>query len=155
MTLFHSTRYKNSLRHDGRALGLREILLHFRLDAVLGHFLEPDLVDARILVGVFDLVAAFLDVDRHRALLARLHAQERAPLRQGERIAQAADAGRQVARRLLAGVEVLVELLVAGRKHGAVLPVDGREILLAVEPGERIAMAGHAHYVEAGAVTVA
>ena len=27
-------------------------------------------------------------------------------------------------RRLLAGIEVLVELAVAGRKHGAVLPVD-------------------------------
>src|SRR5512142_1391744 len=103
---------ERSLRHHQLAHRRREILLHLRLDAVLLHLVEPDPVDARILVLVLDLVAAFLDLDRDRALLARLDAEQRAALRQGERIAQAADPGREVARRLLAGIEVLVELLV-------------------------------------------
>src|SRR6185503_3423080 len=50
-----------SLRHHWRPLGARKKLLHLRLDAVLAHLVEPDLVDARILVLVLDLVAAFLD----------------------------------------------------------------------------------------------
>src|SRR5205807_9283848 len=102
-----------------------------------------------------DLVAAFLDVDRHRAVLARLDAEQRAALRQRERVAQPADAGGEIARRLLARIEVLVELLVARRKHRAVLPVDAGEILLAVEPGERVAVAGDAHHVEARSMAVA
>src|ERR1043166_679299 len=144
-----------SLRHDGRPRVRRKELLHPRLDAVLLHLVEPDAVDARVLVLVLDLVAAFLDVDRHRALLARLDAEQRAALRQRERIAQAADAGGEIARRLLARIEVLVELLVARRKHRAVLPVDAGEVPLAVEPGERVAVAGDAHHVEAGPAAVA
>src|SRR5262249_51215708 len=126
------------LRHHWRARVRRKELLHLRLDAVLLHLVEPDAVDARILVLVLDLVAAFLDVGRHRTLLARLDAEQRAALRQREWVAQAADAGGEIARRLPARVEVLVELLVARREHRAVLPVDAGEILLAVEPGERV-----------------
>jgi hypothetical protein len=66
------------LRRLGRGPILGEILLHARRDAVLFHLVEPDLVDALVLILVFDLVAALLDVERHRALLAGLDAYERA-----------------------------------------------------------------------------
>src|SRR5215467_5116779 len=105
-----------------RAPAMRKELLHARRDAVLVHLREPHRMDARILVLVFDLVAAFLDIGRHRALLAGLDAEERAAVLHRERIAQPADPGGKIARRELAGVEVLVELPVCGRKHHAVPP---------------------------------
>ena len=58
-----------------------EPLFHLRLDAVLLHFLQPDRMDLGILILVLVLVAAFLDRRRHRALLARLDAEQRAALR--------------------------------------------------------------------------
>src|ERR1700694_2870151 len=86
---------------------LREILLHARRHAVLSHLFQPDRVDAAVLVLVFDLVTALLDVDRHGALVAGLDAEEGAALPQGERVAQPTNAGGEVARGEFAGVEML------------------------------------------------
>ena len=72
-------------------------------------------------------------LERHRALFARLDAHQRAALLRRQRIAQAADAGREIARREPAGVEMLVELPVGRREHDAVLPVEPPEILVAVD----------------------
>src|ERR1700730_10361585 len=91
-----------------RRPAFRKILLHARRDAVPAHLLEPDRMDAQVLLLVFDLVAAFLDIDRYGALLARLDAEERAALPHGERIAQSADSSGKIARREFAGVEMLV-----------------------------------------------
>src|ERR1700730_11309937 len=129
----------------GRRPALREGLLHPRRHAALAHLFEPDRVDAFVLVLVFDLVAALLDVERHRALVAGLDTHQRAALLHSERIAQAADAGGEIARREFAGVEMLVELLVGGREHDAVLPVEPPEILVVRVPQERIAVAGDTH----------
>src|SRR5207247_4455909 len=108
-----------------------EPFLHSRLGAVLAHLLEPHRVNARILILVFDLVAALLDAGRDRAPGAGAGGAGRAALHGGQRIAQAADAGREIARRPVAGVEVLVELAFGRRKHHAVLPVDAQEVLVA------------------------
>ena len=50
---------------------------------------------------------------------------------------------------------MLVELLVGGREHDAMLPVDAQIVLILVEPEQRIAMAGHAHHVEARTMAMA
>src|SRR6478672_6593955 len=39
----------------------RKVLVHFRVGAILAHLFEPKPMDPRILVLVFDLVAALLD----------------------------------------------------------------------------------------------
>ena len=49
-----------------------EIFVHLRHSAVLAHLFEPKRVDARILILVFDLVAALLDAKRDCALRAGL-----------------------------------------------------------------------------------
>src|SRR5581483_9506433 len=86
--------------------GCREELLHAVLNALGGQRLLVDLVDARILVLVLDLAAAGLDVD--------VHAQEGLLLVFREGIAQPAEGDGQVAGRLGADVEVLVEQHVGG-----------------------------------------
>src|SRR5499427_1442868 len=138
-----------------RRPAFRKKLLHPRRNAIPSHLVEPERVDARILVLVFDLVAALLDVERHRALLAGLDAEERAPLLHCERITQSADPGGEVARREIACVEMLVELPVGWWKYHAVLPVEPPEVFLGLIPQQRIAVAGDAHDVEAGPVAVA
>ena len=119
---------------------------HARLHAVLRELRQIDLVDARILVLVFDLAAAVLD--------AHVHAHEHVALVGGERIAQAAEGDREIARGIGRRVEVLVEHLVGRREHHAVLPVDALEVLLALVPEQRIAVAGDREDVEIGAVAM-
>ena len=134
---------------SGRRFGVARFvdeLAHAGLDAVLRQLVEIDAVDARVLVLVFDLAAAFLHVD--------VHAHEHMPLGRRERIAQAAEGDREIARRIGRGVEVLVEHLVGRREHDAVLPVDAHQILGALVPEQRIAVAGDGEDVEVGAVAV-
>ena len=76
---------------------------------------EPFAVDARILILVLDLAAALLHGNRAAAFGAL------APQRD-ERIAPAAEAAGEIARRLGAGVEMLVEHPERRRVHEAVLP---------------------------------
>src|SRR5580704_16363239 len=80
-------------------LGRRDEFLHLRRRAVLAHVLEPNAVDARILILVFDLVAAILDALRHRRQVVAASAKERNAVRQGGRIAQTADRGGEITRR--------------------------------------------------------
>src|SRR5215831_16959667 len=110
----HPTALLRRLRR--RRPALRKILLHSRHNAVLPHLVEPERVDALVLVLVFDLIAALLDVERHRGLLAGFCAKQRTPVLERERIAQPPDAGREIARGLAARIEMLVELPVRRRK---------------------------------------
>src|SRR5271156_5094247 len=107
-----ATGHASSSRLYGRLqiLGRRDEFFHFRRSAVLAHVFKPDAVDARVLILVFDLVAAVLDALRHRRQVVAAGAKERDAVRQGGRIAQAADRGGEITRRLRAGVEMLVEL---------------------------------------------
>src|SRR5689334_22456043 len=59
----------------------REPLVHLRIDAraVLLHLGYPERMDPRILILVFDLVAAQFHAERHRLLLHALFAAARAP----------------------------------------------------------------------------
>src|SRR5580658_7999691 len=97
----------------------------FRRNPGFAHLVEPDLVDARILIFVFDLIAAQFDA----GLAGRFRAADaaRAALLLGEDVAHAAQTRRQVARCVVGGDEVLVELLRARREHRAELPVDALE----------------------------
>src|SRR5690348_13797616 len=110
-------------------------------------------MDTRVLVFELDLVSALFDAQR-RTLLFSLSADHGFPLLVGEGIAHVADAERKVARGLVAEVEMLVELAVAGRTDAAVLPVEPLEILVALVPQQRIAVAGDADDVRAGAVAM-
>src|SRR5437773_12555999 len=83
-------------------------LAHTRGYAVPLELVLEEAEDARILVAVFDLPSALLDVD--------VHADEGLALVQGRRIAHAAEGGREVPRRLAARVEVLVEEPVGWRE---------------------------------------
>ena len=92
-------------------------------------------MDAGVLVLVLDLVAALFDrlVDLVRPDLA---------LALGQRVADRAHLDGEVARRLRAGVEVLVEHLVGRGDNHAVVPVDADEVVLVLIPQQRIAVAG-------------
>src|SRR5690242_3694089 len=135
-----SRRRGSSRSSDGGILGAPELFA-----------IKP--LDAWRLVFELDLVAAQLDAYRHRPLPVPA-AHEGAALRLGERVAQAAECGREVPRRLVAGVEVLVEHAVGRGEHGAVPPAHLAEVLLAFVPEQRIAMPGHAHHVEVRPVAV-
>src|SRR5689334_17825867 len=141
-----STR-KSYLRFPRCGPSRRKVLVHFRLCPVLAHFFEPESMDPRILVLVLDLVAALLDACRDRALDARCGRARRAPLRRGERVPQAANAGRQIAGGTAAGVEMLVELAIGRGNDDTMLPVNADEILVAFEPQQRIAGTDHAHHM--------
>src|SRR6476469_7574440 len=97
--------------------------LHPHLDAVLRGLLHEELVDAGILVRVFDLVAALLDARGHAA-------EERGALSLREGIAQRAVRRREIARWHRTRVEVLVEHRIGRREYRAVLPVHLHEVLL-------------------------
>src|SRR6185437_17092449 len=86
----------------------REEAIHLRFDPVLFHLGEEYRMNTRILIRVFDLIAAFLGAGRERDLLA----ENFLPPRRGEGIAQTAEAGREIARGHLAGRKMLMELLV-------------------------------------------
>src|SRR5690348_1300240 len=73
--------------------------LHCRLQAGLGHFLQPYGVNARILVFVFDLTATFFHAEIDLAFTPALCVQERVP--------PAADADRQISRPSRADIEML------------------------------------------------
>ena len=106
-------------------------------------------MDSRILIGIFDLCAAFLQAD-----VAAAAFRTDATL-QHDRVTLAAETERQVARRPLAGVEMLVEHLIRRRKHHAVLPLHALVIALAVIPEQAIAAAVDEQHMQAGAVAVA
>src|SRR5688500_15003175 len=122
---------------------------HLRLHAGLADFLQPDGVDARILVSVFDLRAAFLQAD-----IAAAPFRANAAF-QYDWITLAAEAERQIARGFLARIEMLVEHLVRWREHHAVLPFHALVIALPVIPKQAIAAAMDEQHMQAGAVAVA
>jgi len=109
-------------------------------------------VNARILIFVLDLVSPEFDAGLSGGFFAADTA--RAALLLGEDVAYPAEAGRQVARCLIAGHEVLVELLRAWREHRTKLPVDALELRFALTPEQRVAVSGERHDVRAGAVLV-
>src|SRR5690606_6497862 len=96
---------------------LVEDLAHLRFDAVLRQFAQEDLVDARILVLILDLVAALLDAGVDAAA-------EQLALALDEWIAHGAERDREVTGGDLVGIEVLVEDAFGRHEHHAVLPVD-------------------------------
>ena len=104
--------------------------------AGLAHFLQPERMDARILIRIFDLGAAFLDADigaaAFRADAALLD----------DRIAFRPKADGEIAGRTRAGIEMLVEHALRRRKDHAVTPFDALEIVVAFVPeqGETGAM---------------
>src|SRR5215831_18589830 len=121
-------------------------LAHAGGDAVLGELLEINAVNARVLVLVLDLAAAVLD--------GHVHALEHVALGFGERIAQAPEGNCEIARRIAAGVEVLMEHLVGRREHHAMFAVDAHQVLGDVVPKQRKAMAGDREDVEVRPVAV-
>jgi hypothetical protein len=78
----------------------------------------------------------------------RLRAQHCAWMIKCEWITQSPSTRNQIARRVLAGVEVLVELLIGGRENEAMLPVQSAEFLVTLDPEKRIAVAGHAQSLD-------
>src|ERR1041384_8249498 len=86
------------------------VAMYPRGRAVLAHVLEPDAVDARVLILVFDLVAAVPDAFRHCRRVAFAGAEQRDALRAHGRIAQAADRGGEIARRRRPSIEMLMKL---------------------------------------------
>jgi hypothetical protein len=82
-------------------------------------------MNPRVLILVFDLVAALLHAERHGLLLLAFLATTRAPARRRQRITDAADIGREIARVAVAGIEVLMDLLVGQQENWARQPQDG------------------------------
>src|SRR5207245_4654070 len=120
-----------------RSFGVRPFvdeLAHAGRHTVPSELLKIDLVDARVLVLIFDLTAA--------VLYAHVHAHEHPTLVGGERIAQAAEGHGEIARGIRGGVEVLVEHLVRRREHPSMLPIDPYEVFLALVPQQREAVPG-------------
>ena len=115
--------------------------------SVFANRLEPFPVDARILILVLDLPAALLHGNGAAAFGAL------APER-NERIAPASEAAGEVARRLVAGIEMLMEHPERRRVHEAVLPGKFLEFRFALVPQQRIALAVHRMHMGAGGVTV-
>src|SRR5262245_37295501 len=107
-------------------------------------------MNSRVLVLVLDLVAAVPSAGGDSDLLA----QNLRTARRRERVAQAAEAGGKIAGRLRAGREMLMKLLIRGREHDAVLPVDAHEVLIALVPHQGKSAAADAHHMIAGAVAV-
>src|SRR5215204_6505429 len=104
-------------------------------------------MDARILILIVDLQAAFVDRGFRSGLaldLARQH-----------RIAVAAERDREIARGLRAGVEMLVEHAVRRREDKAVLPFMPLEVLVAFLPHPRVAGTIDREDVRAGTAAVA
>src|SRR5215469_12451384 len=117
--------------HFGRR---RNVFFHARRRAVLPHLFEPDAVDARVLILVFDLIAAVLDAFRHRRRVAFAGAEERNALRAQGRIAQAADRGGEITRRRRPCIEVLMKLPIGRHQHHALFPIDTAEIFFLLVP---------------------
>src|SRR4051812_19539962 len=95
-----------ALRRQLRRPVILEIFVHARGGTVTPHFLDEDGMDTGILILIVDLIAAFLDAGGDRDLRAFGGGAGRAPLSRGQRIADAADAGGEIARRHGAGVEM-------------------------------------------------
>src|SRR5215208_1473971 len=104
-------------------------------------------MNARILILIVDLQAAFVDRGFRSGLaldLARQH-----------RITVAAERDREIARGLRAGVEMLVEHAVGRREDKAVLPFMALEAVVACLPHQRVAGAIDCEDVRAGTMAVA
>src|SRR5215469_5530094 len=121
-------------------------LVHPRLDAALPEFVDVERVDARVLILVLDLAPPISDAD--------VHAGERSPLVFRERVAEAAEGHREVARRRGADVEMLVEHHVRRRVNAAVPPVDAVKVLVVLVPEQRVTLACDREDVEVSAVAV-
>src|SRR4030095_5801567 len=102
-------------------------------------------MDARIFVFEFDLPAAVLDA-RVSPALAVLHPHEAE--------FPAAPAQRQIARRLGAGIEMLMEPLIGRHHHAAGFPIDPLHVL-AFGPEHRISLPSEDDYMGAGTMLVA
>src|SRR5438552_1790017 len=103
-------------------------------------------MDALVLVLVFDLAAAIRYID--------VHSLEHMTLGLGERVAQAPEGDRQIARRIGRRIEMLVEHLIGWSEYDTVLPVDPHEILGDVVPEQRVAVAGDGEHMEIRTVPV-
>src|ERR1700719_2872900 len=90
-----ATGHASSSRLYGRLqiLGRRDEFFHLRRGAVLAHVFEPDAVDARVLILVFDLVAAVLDALRYRRQVVAAGAEQRDAVRLRRPVAQPARRG--------------------------------------------------------------
>ena len=120
------------LLRDRENGGLVENVAHFSRHAAHGHGFEPFAMDARILIFIFDLATAILDRGGAAALRAFLAQRD-------EGLASAAETAGQIARRLAAGVEVLVEHPERRHIHNAVTPWNFGELFVAFIPEQRIA----------------
>src|SRR5262245_20723931 len=120
-------------RRQGQDRRLIENVAHLRGHAVVLDRLEPLAVDARILILVFDLTAALLHRDRTAAFGALAAERDKG-------IAPAAEAAGEIARRLAACVEVLVEHPERRRVHEAVAPGKFLELLITLVPQQRVAL---------------
>ena len=107
--------------------------------AVLAQFFQPDGVDTRILILIFHLIAALFDA-QGRPLFLSGFTDDDFEFFLGNWIAYPAETGRNIPRRLVAGDEVLVKLLVGRWKDDPVVPVNAREIGIARIPEQRVAV---------------
>src|SRR3954467_14731434 len=92
-------------------------------------------MDARVLIGIFDLGAAFLDADIG-ALVFRADATL-----PNDWIALGAEAHGEIAGRLCAGRKVLMKHAVRGRKAQSGTPIDPLQIAMVLPPKQRVARA--------------
>jgi hypothetical protein len=107
--------------------GLFDELRHLYSNAIfLSGFFEH-LMNTRRLIFIFDLRATLFNAGRHAA-------EQGFAFALGERITQASICRRQVARRICAGIEVLMEHLIGWREYGTVFPVDATKIRFTVVP---------------------
>src|SRR6266542_774934 len=118
--------------------------VHPHLDAARGAALHVHAVDLRVLVLVLDLVAALRHVLVHALVVEIL----------GDLPLVPAPADREVARRVVARVEVLVPPEARRHEERARLPVDLAHLARAVRPHERVALAAEHDHVVAGAVAM-
>src|SRR5262249_57971117 len=128
----------------------RKEAIHLGSQAMLGELRKPHRMNSRVLVLVLDLIAAVLGTGGEGYLLA----QNLRTARGCERIAQAAETGREIAGGLRAGREMLMKLLIRGREDDAVLPVDTHEVPIVLVPHQRKSAATDTHHMIAGAVAV-
>src|SRR5207249_2840061 len=144
-------RRPNSIGNRSCRQGRRlvEIFTHLRLHPGLAQLRKPQRMDARVLVGVFDLGAAFLDA---HVSAAAFRADAALP---DDGIALGAEPDGDIARGPLAGVEVLVEHAVRWREAHAVPPIDALKVAVALVPKECIAGAVDKEDVQAGPVPMA
>src|SRR5688572_15962384 len=116
---------------------------HLALDAALGQYLLKPLAHDRLLIGVFNLRAALFAVERGLIFVAAYTFEFLA----------AKGAQRQVARRFVAGVKMLMPPIFRRHHHAAFMPV----VFLnrrAVGPDQRITLAAKDDHMRAGVMAM-